>query len=340
MTNGFETCDRAGALSSRFEEDQAVQDREEESIARLERQHFGANRAASQSYSRRLRSLDPLLKSFRRVSPKLFSPRVMVSGGGAALLEAGDTLKMISATLCNQGPPQPTGQRWTSSLKALALLGAIALGGCGVAPAPIAHTPNVVATPQAGELVISVQAAKSVGEVVPVYVSVANGTDSARELVPSQVFAVNEVGERVAAIPPEEAARQAGNAKELQGAMQSGAISGVGGAALGAAAGAIAGAGGNSGGGWGFSSPSSGALFGTGFGGAWGVFSGAQAGQNKADQQANQQIAALSLKPEDVRRDFVVSGYVFFPKGSYQEVDLVLVDHESGVTETVRQPWH
>jgi len=247
---------------------------------------------------------------------------------------------MISATLWGHSRTQLSGQPWISSLKSLALLGAIAIGGCGVASAPIAHTPNVVATPQSGELVISVQAGHSVGEVVPVYVSVANGTDSAREVVPSQVFALNEVGERVAPIPPDEAARQAGNAKELQGAMQSGAISGVGGAALGAAAGAIAGAGGNSGSGWGFSSPSSGALFGTGIGAAVGVFSGAQAGQSKADQQANQQIAALALKPEDVRHDFVVSGYVFFPKGSYHQVEMVLVDHESGVTQTVREPWH
>jgi hypothetical protein len=173
--------------------------------------------------------------------------------------------------------------------------------------------------------------------VVPVYVSVANGTD---DVVPSQVFALNGVGERVAPLPPEEAARQAGNANELRGAIQSGAISGVGGSALGAAAGAIAGAAGNSSGGTGFSSPSAGALFGTGFIGAVGVIGGARAGQTKADQQADQQIAALSLKPEDVRRDFVVSGYVFFPKGSYHEVDLVLIDHETGGTETIREPWH
>jgi len=247
---------------------------------------------------------------------------------------------MITATLRNDARTQPSGRPWISGFKYLALLGAIALGACGVAPAPIAHTPNVVATPQSGELVISVQAGQSVGEVVPVYVSVANGTDNTRSLVPSQVFAVNEVGERVAPLPPDEAARQAGNAKELQGAMQSGAISGVGGSALGAAAGAIAGAGGNSGGGWGFSSPSSGALFGTAFGGAWGVFSGAPAGQGKADQQANQQIAALSLRPEDVRHEFVVSGYVFFPKGSYQQVELMLIDRENGETQTIREPWH
>jgi len=247
---------------------------------------------------------------------------------------------MISAFRRNYGPWPCGRQPRTPGLGALALLGAILMGGCGVAPAPIAHTPNVVATPQSGQLTISVQAGRSVGEVVPVYVSVANGTDNSRAVVPSQVFALNEVGERVAPLPPDEAARQAGNAKELQGAMQSGAISGVGGGAVGASAGAIAGAAGNSGNGWGFNSPGAGALFGTGIGAAYGVFSGASAGQAKADTQAAQQIGALALKPEQVHQNFVVSGYVFFPKGTYNQVEMVLVDPEKGATETVREPWH
>jgi hypothetical protein len=240
----------------------------------------------------------------------------------------------------NHAPIQRSGPMSRNlSLMPLAIVGAIALSGCAVAPAPIATTPNVVATPQSGQLVISVQAAHPVGEVIPVFVSVANGTDDTRQVVPSQVFALNEVGERIAPLPPGEAARQAGSAKELQGAMQSGAISGIGGSAVGAAAGAIAGAAGNSGGGWGFNSAGSGALVGTGIGGAWGIFSGAQNGQSKADQQASQQIDALALKPEEVRQNFVVSGYVFFPKGSYNHVEMVLVDRESGVTQTVREPW-
>jgi hypothetical protein len=93
MTNGFETRDRAGGLSSRFEEDQVVQDREEESIAPRENQQFGDSRAASRRHSRWSRNLDPLLKSFRRVSPELCSRRVMVFRGGAALLGAGDVLR-------------------------------------------------------------------------------------------------------------------------------------------------------------------------------------------------------------------------------------------------------
>ena len=224
------------------------------------------------------------------------------------------------------------------SASALAI--AIAISGCAVAPAPIAHTPNVVATPEQGRVAISVAAAPTVGEVTPVYVSVANGTDDTRAVVPSQVFALNDSGERVAPLPPGEAARQAGSAKELEGAVKSGAVSGVGGAALGAAAGAIAGTAGRSAGWFGFGSPGAGALVGTAFGGAYGVFSGAEKGQSKADQQANQQIEALSLKPEEVRKDFTVSGYVFFPKGQYDQVEMLLVDRETGDTQIVREPWH
>ncbi len=79
---------------------------------------------------------------------------------------------------------------------------------------------------------------------------------------------------------------------------------------------------------------------GTAFGGAYGVFSGAEIGQSKADQQANQQLEALSLKSEEVRKNFTVSGYVFFPKGQYNQVEMLLVDRETGDTEIVREPWH
>ena len=53
-----------------------------------------------------------------------------------------------------------------------------------------------------------------------------------------------------------------------------------------------------------------------------------------------EQIDAVALKPEDVRKDFTVSGYVFFPKGSYNQVEMLLVDRETGDTEVVREPWH
>src|SRR5579862_4299770 len=77
----------------------------------------------------------------------------------------------------------------------------VAIAGCGVAQAPVAHTPNVVATPEQGQLAVSVAAAPTVGEVTPVYVSIANGTDDTRAVVPSQVFAVNDTGGRIAPLP-------------------------------------------------------------------------------------------------------------------------------------------
>jgi hypothetical protein len=230
--------------------------------------------------------------------------------------------------------------RETSTLlRITALAATIAISSCSVAPPPIEHTQNIVASPRQGELAVSVAAAPAVGQVTPVYVSIANGTEASRAVVPSQVFALNDAGERVAPIPPGEAARQAGSAKELRGAIQSAAVSGVGGAALGAAAGALAGAAGSAGN-FGFDSPGAGALVGTAFGGAWGAFRGAENGQNKADAQANAQIQAVSLKPEDVRKNFTVSGYVFFPKGQYHQVEMLLVDRETGDTEVVREPWH
>jgi len=227
-----------------------------------------------------------------------------------------------------------------AALRAGAVVMIVAVAGCAVAPAPIAHTPNVVATPRQGELAVSVAAAPTVGQVTPVYVSVANGTDAPRSVIPSQIFALNDAGERVAPLPPGEAARQAGGANELEGAVKSAAISGVGGAAVGAGAGAIAGAAGRSAGWFGFGSPGAGALVGTAFGAAGGIFSGAERGQTKANQQANQQLEAGSLKPEEVRKDFTVSGYVFFPKGQYNHVEMLLVDRETGDTEVVREPWH
>ena len=73
---------------------------------------------------------------------------------------------------------------------------------------------------------------------------------------------------------------------------------------------------------------------------AGGIFSGAERGQSKANQQANQQLEAVSLKPEEVRKNFTVSGYVFFPKGQYNHVEMLLVDRETGDTQVVSEPWH
>jgi len=205
------------------------------------------------------------------------------------------------------------------------------IAGCVLARAPLRDTPKVVATPEAGQLSVAMQPANAVGEVQPVYVSIANGTDIPRAVVPSQIFALDEQGQRIAPLPPGEAARQAGGTGELKAALASGAASGAITGALGAGVGAVAGSLIHSG--------AAGAAIGSAIGAGEGAMQGAFAGPNKANQQAKDQVTALALEKGDVRNNFTVSGYVFFPKGDYKQLQLLLVDNESGDTEIIERPW-
>jgi len=213
---------------------------------------------------------------------------------------------------------------------AMALM-ALSISACAVGGAPIKQTTQVVATPVQGELTVAVDKAPAVGEVTPVNVSIANGTDIIRSVIPSQIFAINDSGQRVAPLPPGEAARQAGGAGELKDALKSGAVSGVAGGALGAGLGAAVGA--VTGG------VGTGAIIGAATGAGWGMFSGAGRGQDRADSQAAAQLGSLALPQQDVARDFTVSGYVFFPKGDYQQIQVLMINRETGDTEVVTRPW-
>lgn len=208
---------------------------------------------------------------------------------------------------------------------------AVSICACAVAKPPIQQTSQVVATPVQGELSVAVNKAPTVGDVTPVNVSVANGTDISRALIPSQIFAMNSSGQRIAPLPPGEAARQAGGAGELKAALTSGAVSGAAGGALGAGLGAAVGA--VTGG------VGPGAIIGAATGAGWGMFTGAERGQDKADAQAAAQLTSLALPQEDVAHNFTVSGYVFFPKGEYQQIQILMINRETGDTEVITRPW-
>jgi hypothetical protein len=223
------------------------------------------------------------------------------------------------------------------SMKRLGLLMAFAVAGCGIASAPIKNAPQIVATPQQGQLNVTTQPGAPIGDVQPVYISVANGSDVPRSIVPSQIFALNDSGARIAPLPPGEAARQAGGSGELKAALTSGVVGGVAEGALGAGLGTAIGSVVNEFSGIG--GAASGAIVGAAFGGGSGIVSGVQNGASKADQQANAQLGALALQGGEIRHDFTVSGYVFFPKGSYHEVEFLLVNQETGDTEVMREPW-
>ncbi|HEY1852662.1 MAG TPA: hypothetical protein VGG60_16700 [Candidatus Binataceae bacterium] len=227
--------------------------------------------------------------------------------------------------------PCPIRQYWRFAISVAMVAGCtLATCGCAIAPAPLKDTPHVVATPVNGQLTVSSEPSKPIGDVLPIYVSIANGTDSPRAIVPSQIFALNDAGSRIAPLPPAEAARQAGGAGELRAGLLSAGASGAVAGALGAGIGAIAGSLIHSGG--------SGAAIGGAIGTGTGAFHGATAGPAKANEQARTQLTALALRAEDVRQDFTVSGYVFFPKGDYKRIQMLLVDDETGNTEVISQP--
>ena len=205
------------------------------------------------------------------------------------------------------------------------------VAGCVLAGAPLKNRPKIVASPQPGQLSVAMQPADTIGDVQPVYVSIANGTDIPRSVVPSQIFALDGQGQRIAPLPPGEAAREAGGAGELKAALTSGAASGAITGALGAGVGAIAGSLIDSG--------ATGAAIGGAVGAGEGALQGAFAGPGKAHEQARDQLNALALESGDVRSNFTVSGYVFFPKGDYKQIQLLLVDGESGNTEIIERPW-
>src|SRR5579875_2202349 len=191
----------------------------------------------------------------------------------------------------------------------LLLAAALTWSACAVASAPLQTQRRAVPTPIEGQFSVVTEAQAPVGNLIPVYVAVANGTDEGRTIHPSQVFALNAYGERIAPVPPIEAAREAGGAQKLKAALASGAV----GAAVGALAGLAAGGVGP------------GAAVGGAVGVAQGALWSAPMGQAEAQNQANAQIQGLALNDAEVRKDFTVSGYVFFPKGSYRELQLLVV---------------
>jgi hypothetical protein len=221
----------------------------------------------------------------------------------------------------------------------LLLCGAIAIGGCAVTAAPIDNTPRVGISPVKDHVTVSATPSAVVGSMVPVDISIANGTPEPRLLIPSQVFAINEHGQRIIPMPTSEAIRAATKANTLQaglrGAAKSGALGAAAGAATGGAIGAVVGTV--------VAEPLEGLAMGAALGG---VVGGAQAavagglqGQAVARQDAETQIPSLALQTSQVHPDFTVNGYVFFPQGNYQGVQVVLLNQETHQTDTIMVPW-
>jgi len=103
----------------------------------------------------------------------------------------------------------------------------VVLNGCSAngavntpSPLPIA---KVAATPIQGKTSILAVPANSVGNVQPVYVSIANGTGSPMLESSGEIFVLGADGNRVPAVPPQEAAHQAGGSAGLASSLETAA---------------------------------------------------------------------------------------------------------------------
>jgi hypothetical protein len=214
-------------------------------------------------------------------------------------------------------------------LARLVILAALVVNGCSsngavATPSPLS-LPKVVATPTSGHVSVIAVADKPVGNVVPVYVSVANGSDDPLLESPAEIFAQDNDGNRVPVVPLSEAVAQAGGAAGLVSSLGTAAANGLPAAAVGGVSGAaLGGFGGMS-----LTNALSGSLIGSGAGlvagGAQGIWTAHQA----AEQRAEEQIANLSLKPTTIPPNGTASGYVFYPAEQYQKLLAVMGDTES-----------
>ena len=179
-----------------------------------------------------------------------------------------------------------------------------------------------VPKPIDGQLSVIVLSEKPVGNLIPVYIAIANGTDDGRTVHPGQVFALDHYGERIASIPPHEAAHQAGGVQKLGAAVKKGVIGG-------ADAGVV-----------GVTPASPPGVVPEADDGSAGAARVKPAGKpKKAQGQPDAEISGIALNDTELRKNFTVSGFVFFPRGSYTDLEMVVINNQTGATETVKVPW-
>src|SRR5437764_1095729 len=111
------------------------------------------------------------------------------------------------------------------------------VAGCVPKHGPVLPVPPA----EPGRVTLAARAVDRVGGVQPIAVVITNGEEHPVRVDARQVYALTGDGARFAALPPGEAARQAGGS-HLPGAVKGGIVGAATGSALGALGGAISGA--------------------------------------------------------------------------------------------------
>jgi hypothetical protein len=203
--------------------------------------------------------------------------------------------------------------------------------GCVKKPvtAPRAVVPETVSS----EIRVAASPGKDFGSMAAIGVGVSNGEAATYMTTAERIFAVDEGGNRIAPLSVEEAARQAGGATALAAGLEGAGGSALLAGLLGAIPGAIIGASQGGGGGAG-----SGAAIGAGIGIAVGAVGGFYESKTKTEQEIIDQLHGLYFGAQTLKPGLPVSGFVFYPAGTYTGVRAILVDQATNTVKEVAGP--
>jgi hypothetical protein len=184
-----------------------------------------------------------------------------------------------------------------------------------------------VPAPDPTQVTAGSMALDALGDVQPIAVALTNGTNGRLVLDVKQAYAHGADGARIAPLTPAEAARQTGG-RSLPGAVERGAVQAAKGGFSGALGAVIQAAiGGAVAGGIGIAAATAAAL-GAVFGAIGGVTSDGPAPDIAGFEQ--RALASTTLAPS-----FSANGYLYYPLGAYQTVELLLTRPDGTVEPVV-----
>jgi hypothetical protein len=119
----------------------------------------------------------------------------------------------------------------TSRLLLIALLALCTVAGISCATSsqgPIDNAVTRVAlSPERNQITIESRAHQPIGQIVPVDISIANGTSHLVGIHSTQIYGINDKGERIVAVPAGQAIQLAGDVNKLNAGLK-GAAAGLG----------------------------------------------------------------------------------------------------------------
>jgi hypothetical protein len=195
---------------------------------------------------------------------------------------------------------------------------------------PVTAPRAVVPETSPSQVRIAASEGKNFGHMVALGIGLSNGEPVTYGVSADHIYALDETGNRIAPLSVEEAARQAGGATALvaglEGAGGSALLAGLLGAIPGAIIGAAQGGAGQ------------GAAIGAGIGVAVGAVGGFYESKTETEKQIIDQLHGLYLGDKTLKTGVPVSGFVFYPEGTYVGVAAVLIDQQTNEAREVSGP--